>query len=272
MNVPVRCVAKEIAMKLLIPLIAGLLILAACQPTTQPTEVLPTLASLAGSSTPEATASVEPTTEATVEATRAPVESTIAVTPTNTVEPSQAATVTPRPVTATHTVEPTQAAIGTATQAILEAPRYATFTPAPAGTLPPNPNLNRVADVSITEPQFQEEIDQRLLSSTTIQSATVDFVPGAIVVSMTISGTVPVSGKVTIPVTLENNLASITISDITSDQQPVPQGFIDVATSDLFVMMVDTLDKIVTARIGKQQKLKSIAVTDTSIDVVMLVP
>jgi len=37
-------------------------------------------------------------------------------------------------------------------------------------------------------------------------------------------------------------------------------------------LMVNTLDKIVKARIGPEQKLKSIAVTDTSIGVTMLVP
>lgn len=263
-------------MKFTIPLLALLMVLAACQPTTQPTEVLPTVASLPGeaSNTPAATetqteaATITATSEATAEATEPIIEASA----TDTVVPSATATVTPRPVTATSTVEATQAAIGTATQAVLEAPRYATFTAAPAGTLPADTSMHQVADVSITEQQFQEEVNLRLLSSTSILSATVDLVPGSIVVAMTINGATPISGTVTIPVTLENNLASITISDITSDQQPVPQAFIDVATGDLFVMMVDTLDKIVTGRIGKEQKLKSIAVTDSSIDVLMLVP
>ena len=47
-------------------------------------------------------------------------------------------------------------------------------------------------------------------------------------------------------------------------------GFAELG--DLFTMMLDTLDKIVKARIGPQQKLKTMAVTDTAIEVVMLVP
>ena len=268
-------------MKFTIPLLALILVLAACQPSATPTETLPTIAVLSGSATVEATEAAaateaqtaEITTEATAEST---VEATESIStgglPTDTPQPTNTVTVTPRPVTATNTVEPTQAAIGTATQAVLEAPRYATFTAAPLGTLPPTNNLKQVADVVINEQQFQEEVNLKLLTSPSIQSAVVDFVPGAIKVQMTTSGATPISGTVTIPVTLVNDLASITISDITSDQQPLPQSYIDVATGDLFSLMLNTLDKIVKTRIGPQQKLKSMAVTDTAIEVVMLVP
>src|SRR6187402_3212301 len=133
-------------MKFTIPLLALILILAACQPTAAPTETLPTLAVLSASATAEATetaaATEAQTAEITAEATaESSVEATEAVNlpdmPTDTPQPTNTATVTPRPVTATHTVEPTLAAVGTATQAVLEAPRYATFTAAPLGTLPP---------------------------------------------------------------------------------------------------------------------------------------
>lgn len=264
-------------MKFTIPLLALILVLAACQPNSTPTETLPTVAVLEASATAEVTSTAVATEAQTAEAT---AESTAEATenvsagglPTDTTAPTQTSTATRRPVTPTNTVEPTQAAIGTATQAILEAPRYATFTAAPLGTLPPTNNLKQVADVVINEQQFQEEVNLNLLTSNSIQSAVVDFVPGAIKVQMTTSGATPFSGTVTIPVTLVNDLASITISDITSDQQPVPQSYIDTATGDLFTMMLQTLDKIVKTRIGPQQKLKSIAVTDTAIEVVMLVP
>jgi hypothetical protein len=219
------------------------------------------------------TKTAEVTLEATPEITAEATEPVLpAVLPSDTPQPTSTATLTPRPMTSTPTVEPTQAAIGTATQAVLEQPAYATFTAAPAGTLPPSSSFKQVADVSITEQQFQEEVNLKLLTTQTIQSAVVDFVPGAIKVQMTTSGASPVSGTVTIPVTLVNDLASITISDIQTDQQPPPQSYIDVATGDLFVMMVNTLDTIVKARIGPQQKLKSIAVTDSAIEVMMLVP
>ncbi len=268
-------------MKLTIPLLTLILMLAACQPSTNPTEVLPTVAALPNSSTAEVTAestateakTAEVTSEVTAQQTAEVTEAALpGILPSDTPQPTSTATVTPRPMTATPTVEPTQAAIGTATQAILERPSYATFTAAPAGTLPPASNFKQVADVTITEEQFQEEVNLKLLSTQTIQSAVVDFVPGAIKVQMTTSGATPISGTVTIPVTLVNDLASITISDIQTDQQPTPQSYIDVATGDLFVMMINMLDTIVKARIGPQQKLKSIAVTDSAIEVMMLVP
>jgi hypothetical protein len=261
-------------MKFTIPLLALILVLAACQPTTPPTEALPTVAVLPGGATetvvPTEAQTAEATTESTVEAPAEPttevtVESTVEAT--DTVEPSD----TPVP-TITNIVEPTQAAINTATEVALEKPVYATFTAAPAGTLPPPSNLNQVADVLINEQQFQQAVDLALPSKPSIQSAVVDFVSGAIVVKMTTGGATPITGTVTIPVTLQNELASITISDITTDPMPAPQSYIDVATGDLFVMMVNTLDKIVKSRIGPEQKLKSIAVTDTTIGVTMLVP
>ena len=271
--------SERCTMKFTIPLLALILILAACQPTTTPTETLPTIAVL-DAVTAEVTeaqtveaqtaeVTIEVTSESTVEATEAIISPDM---PTDTAEPTNPATVTPRPVTPTQTIEPTQAAIGTATQAVLEAPRYATFTAAPLGTIPPTSSLKQVADVVINEQQFQEEVNLNLLTSSSMQSAVIDFVPGAIKVQMTTSGETPISGTVTIPVTLVNDLASITISDITSDQQPVPQSYVDVATGDLFTLMLETLDKIVKTRIGPQQKLKTMAVTDTAIEVVMLVP
>lgn len=252
-------------MKFTIPLLALILILAACQPSAQPTDVLPTVAVLPSGGTPTTVPTEPQTAEATAETT-----TELTVEPSVTageaiVKPTDTPTVTP-------TVEPTQAAIATATEKALELPVYATFTAAPAGTLPPASNFNQVADVLINEKQFQEELNAALPSKPGIQSAVVDFVPGAIVVKMTTSGFTPIIGTVTIPVTLQNDLASITISGITTEPMPVPQSYIDLSTGDLFVLMVDTLDKIVKSRIGANQKLKSIAVTDTSINVMMLVP
>jgi hypothetical protein len=251
-------------MKFIIPLFALIFVLAACQPSAQPTEVLPTLAVLPGGGT--ATTSIEPqTTEVTAETTEGLTIEPSVTSGEAVVKPTDTPTMTP-------TLEPTQAAIGTATEAALEAPVYATFTAAPAGTLPSASNFNQVADVLINEKQFQEELNAALPSKPGIQSAVVDFVPGSIVVKMTTSGFTPIIGTVTIPVTLQNDLASITISGITTEPMPASQSYIDLATGDLFVLMVDTLDKIVKSRIGVNQKLKSIAVTDTSINVTMLVP
>ena len=255
-------------MKFTIPLLALILVLAACQPSAQPTDVLPTAAVLPSAVTNSPVPTEAQTAEATSESTAEETEAAIPETDTETPVPSDTPTSTTRPMTATHTLEATQAAIGTATAA----PHYATFTAAPAGTLPAASGLNQVADVTVSEQQFHEAIDAQIGSIPSIQSAVVDFVPGEIHVKMITSGATPVTGTVIIPVTLVDNLASITISDITSDQDPVPQGYMDVATGDLFQLMVNTLDKIVKARIGPEQKLKNIVITDTAIEVTMLVP
>lgn len=177
-------------MKFTLTLLALITLLAACQSNTEPTDTLPTLAVLPDAS---ATASVVPTealtaevtTEATSEVTESVEESaTPAALPTETFTPTATLTRTPRPVTATHTVEPTLAAVGTATQAVLEAPRYSTFTPMPAGTAT-QAVANVVADVIINEAQFQEEVNRNILAYPSMHSAVVDFVPGAINVQMT---------------------------------------------------------------------------------------
>ncbi|MCA0457299.1 MAG: hypothetical protein LCI00_25230 [Chloroflexi bacterium] len=267
-------------MKFTIPLLALLLVLAACQPTTPPDETLPTLAVLEAAS---ATASITPTnadimSEVTAEATtEAPAEATQesgtpAALPSETPTPTATLTRTPRPVTPTPTVEPTLAAISTATQAILEAPRYSTFTPEPSGG--DQGVASYVADVTISEAQFQEEIDRNILAYPSMQSAVVDFVPGAINVQMTTvdDNFATMSGTVIITVTLSGELATITISDIRTEQVNTPQSYIDVAITDTFKMMVDTLDQIVTQRVGPQQKLKAIDITDTDILVTLVVP
>lgn len=266
-------------MKFTIPLLALIILLAACQPTDEPTDTLPTLAVLPDAS---ATASTTPTEEVVSKVTpEAPAEATIsadesstpAALPSETAEPTATLTRTPRPTTPTPTVEPTLAAIGTATQAILEAPRYSTFTPAPAGSNDQG-IANIVADVTIDGSQFQEEIDRNILAYPSMQSARIDFVPGAINVEMTTvdDNFATITGTVIITVTLEGELATITISDIRTEQVNTPQSYIDVAITDTFKMMVDTLDQIVKRRVGPQQKLKSIAITDTDILVTLVVP
>lgn len=259
-------------MKFTLSLFALVIVLAACQPAPTPEAPLPTLAILPSETLTEPPIEVEATLP-TAEVTAGLTETvTPAVIPSETLTPTLTATRTPRPATATLTVEPTQAAISTATQAILEAPRYSTFTPAPDNTNGGTTNV--VADVSINEAQFQEEVDRNLSAYPSIDRAIVDFIDGAINVNMTITNPTlgTLSGTVTIPVILNGDLAEITISAIQSAQGNPPQAYIDVATSDLFVMMVSTLDQIVQQRVGPQQKLKSIIVTNTDIGVTLVVP
>lgn len=248
-----------------------LMLLAACQPAT-PAAELPTVAVLPSATVTE-TATV--TLEATAIPDTATPEQTITVevsptaVETNTPLPSR----TPRPVTPTNTVEPTQAAIGTATQAVLEAPRFVTFTPAPADAqvLPGAPQ--QFADVVINETQFQEEVNSKMLAYPNLESAVVDFVPSGINVRLTAyDGQGLVTGNVLVAIILTGDFATITISSITTDTQPTSQGYIDIATGDFFVMMVETLDTILKQRLGPEQNLQTIVVTESEMQISLLVP
>ncbi|NWG16187.1 MAG: hypothetical protein HXY41_06085 [Chloroflexi bacterium] len=249
-----------------VPLALALLVMAAaCAPAAQTTEPdLPTLAVLP---------SVTPTdTPAIPTDTRAPTDtpfSTAVPTLTSTPRPTR----TPRPTDAPPaTVPPTLAAVGTATQAVLEAPRFSTFTPAPDGLLPTG-TPKQLADVVITEAQFQEEVDRRVADLPSIDRAIVDFVPGGIQVELTaLGGEALTTGIVLVTVELTGSFATIAIGDIQVNAPEPPQVYVQVVSSDFFAMMLDSLDSILKQRLGPNQQLRDIAVTDSVIEVTLLVP
>lgn len=249
-----------------------LILLAACQPATPAAEELPTLAAL-----PSATAIL--TATAAVEATALPATETpglgitLEASPTDVLTNTPLPSRTPRPVTPTNTVEPTQAAIGTATQSILEAPRFATFTPPAPGIVAATGAPQQFADVVISEAQFQEEVNSKLLAYPNLESIAVDFVPSGIRARLTAyDGTELTSGTVLVAIIMNGEVAAISISQITTDTAPVPQGYIDVATGDFFVMMVETLDSILKQRLGPEQNLENIVIMDSEMQISLLVP
>lgn len=248
-----------------------IVLMAACAPTSpQATLELPTLAVLPSLTPLDAPADAITET--------APTDT---LTPANTLPPSatptQTATTrptsTPRPTqTIPATVEPTRAAINTATQAVLEAPRFSTFTPAPGGEVPAGTPA-QLADVVITEQQFQEALDARLVTSASIDRAAVDFVRGAINVELTaLGGEALTTGIVTISVQLTGDFATISISDIRVNAPEPPPVYVETVSADFFPAVLETLDSILEQRLGLDQKLRTIAVTDTAIEVSLLVP
>lgn len=256
----------------IIPFIFGLLMLAsACAPAAQQaTPPLPTLAVLPSLTPSETTA---------VAATDAPATDT--PTPTQTLRPSSAPTLTAtasptrtqQPTATTRaTIEATRAAISTATEAVLEAPRFSTFTPAPGGNISPGTPA-QLADVVIAERQFQEELDQRLQTIPSIERAIVDFVPGAINVELTASGGEALTtGLVVVSVELTGDFATISISDIRMNAPEPPPVYLQTVSADFFPSILQTLDSILQQRLGPDQKLRDIAVTDSAIEVTLLVP
>lgn len=247
---------------------ALLLILAsACAPTAPPATLeLPTLAVLP-SLVPDQAASAAPIPSNTAAPTNT-LAPTATLTPTETLTPTR----TPRPTeTPRATIEPTRAAISTVTAAVLEAPRFATFTPAPGGAPPGTPA--QLADVVITERQFQEALNARLIGVAGIDRAIVDFVPGAINVELTaLGGEALTTGLVTVTVELTGDFATISVTDIRVNALEPPPVYVEHVSASLFPALLDTLDGILQQRLGDQQKLRAIAVTDTAIEATLLVP
>jgi hypothetical protein len=73
-------------------------------------------------------------------------------------------------------------------------------------------------------------------------------------------------------VVLTGDFATITIGDIQVNAPEPPQEYVDLVTGDFFFMMVDVLDTILKQRLGPEQNLKAIAVTDDAILVTLIVP
>lgn len=277
---------KRIALLVLI-----LVFVAACQPAAQDEDALPTLAELPSETpTDEPTDTPEPTETPTDTDTPEPTD-----TPTETNTPAATSTATLRPTntpTNTATVDPTVAAIGTATSVVEEAPSFATLTPAPDGenlTVRPTstgtPEI--VADVIITERQFQEEVDRLLFDNTSIELADINFVPGGVEVELrALGGEAFTVGTVLYEFRLEgdesaiNNFLIIQPVDVDefemetlSDEEDVPQGFVDVAYGDMILAILEAFDFILNQRLGEgQHDLEFITVTDDVIAVTLFVP
>jgi hypothetical protein len=251
-------------------------LLAACQPAAD--ETLPTLAVLA-TSTPAAdsTEEIQPT-DAPEEATTEPT----APAPTETFTPSPSPTSTRRPTitptftltpfvpTATSTLAPEQFLEATETQAFIEAPIYRTFTPAPSSSGQQITTPEQFADIIITESQFQEDLDLLLSGNPNFIQSVVDFVPGSVLIQVTAAdGT---TGLVSIPITLVSNFVSITVDSVTVNGTEAPQAYVDLIYNEFFQLFFQTLDGIVVQRVGPQQNLEFLQITDSQILASVLVP
>ncbi len=244
------------------------LLLAACAPAEQ-TE-LPTRAVL-----PTAAPADLPTVTPTLTHTPAPTLTPSATwtpsptpTPTDTLPPTRTPTLTATPSV---TIPPATANAATATEAVLRAPRFATFTPGPGAPPPGTPAL--LADVVITERQFQEAVNARLPAIPSIAGAILDFVPGGINVELTAQGGAALTtGRVFMSVQLTGEFATIAIGNIQVNAPEPPEAYLEVVNGVFFVMMVETLDAILKERLGPDQKLRDIRVTNTAIEVTLLVP
>lgn len=268
-----------------------LLLLAACQPAGD--ESLPTLVSIPSAT---ATETATNTPEASDTPTPTPTdEPTATPTITDTPEPTATTTPTDEPTntpedtsTPTATENATQAVVNTATAAFIEAPRFATFTPVPAGVQvaerPTSTGTPLVAaDLVITADQFQEEVDRLIADIAAISEASVSFSDGQVNVRMTasIDGT-PLTGDLYIAFQMMsegrvNNVLQLMPSPpdaITLDTgDAAPDGFIELAYSDMAPLILEAFSFIIDQRLGVgQHDLEYLTISDDVIDIFLVVP
>ncbi len=244
---------------------------AACQPADEPPP-LPTLAVLeAASAPPPATPEGAPATATEAEAeTEAAVtaEAAAPLTPTEqasaTLIPS--ATFTPPPLP-TETLPPVVTAAPSATLPVV---RLMTLTPAPGQ---PAATQQALADLVITESQFQDEVDRRVASIDSIQSARINFTPQGISAELTaLGGTAFITGEVQVNIAVQGGFAVITLGDITVNAPEPPETYVLIASREFFSLLIDALDTTLNSRLGSQFNLEELTLTDDAILVRLLVP
>jgi len=247
-----------------------IVVLTACQadPTEEPE--LPTLAILP-SETATQTASPTPTITATntPQPTRTP-SPTATDTPTETSIPDD--TATPEP-----TANETLAVIGTSTAAVEEAPSFATFTPASSGAIQISTGTPQmIADLTINERQFQEEITRLVAERDDVESATVDFIPEAgIAFEITAQGADGAlsTGILFVVVETQNGLAEIYGQPLVAEGEELSQDFIALISGPFLVeVVVKSLDDILNQRLGETHNLETIVMTDEEMLISLLVP
>ena len=241
-----------------------LLILAACQPAAPESGDLPTLAALP-TDAPTDVPTLPPTQTNTPAPTSTPAPSdTPTRRPTFTPIPPDTRVPTQPPPTATPNVAMTQ------TRAVENAPRFSTLTPAPGGN---GGGPQVLADVVITERQFHDEVNRRIEGLDSIQSARVDFVPEGIQVQLTaLGGAAFTTGEVLVAFDVANGFVQISIGDIRMNAVEPPEEYLAVVGGEFFTMMVDTLDSLLDARLGDEHNLESLVITDSAMEISLLVP
>lgn len=231
---------------------------AACQPAPEPTLELPTLAVL-----PSLTPTDKPTMTPTLTLTPRPSD-----TPAPTFTWTPLPTSTPRPTQTQTPIDPTVAGAATSTAAAQEAPRFYTLTPSGNET-----SSQLMADVVITEAQFQQELNKQIASIAAIQSARVDFVPEGIQVELTaLGGAAYITGRVIVDIQVAGSFVTISIGDILVNAPEPPEAYVQVVGGEFLSAMIRTLDGILVQRLGEQHNLQNLVMTNTSMELFLLVP
>ena len=243
-----------------------ILVIAGCQQASDEAQV-PTLAVLP-SLTPSGDIAVSPTAEAVV------TEVTATLVPSATIMP---ATITAAPTDAPFPLPQATSAAVVPTFPPAGAPgtvRLATLTPVPAGANAPVRTTPQVlADLVISEREFQRELNRAVAPIDTIQLAEIDFVPEGLNVTLTaLGGQAFVTGEVLIEIQISGTFATFTISNIEVGGLEPSEEFQEVVAVDFFPAVIETLDNLLTARLGPGHDLENIMMADNEMRVFLLIP
>lgn len=248
--------------RMFVVFLALVAVLTACQPAEVDEGQLPTLAVLP-TLVPTGEIIIPPTAESEP-ATDEPILPTATQTDSPSATPLSVASPTPEDI-------PTDAPRTQATLSPEEEPRIMTLTP--GGNTRPNATPQVLADFVISEEQFQTELSRQLQNVSKVESAIVDFVPEGMNIQVTaLGGQALITGNVSVSVQLTGSFATITLGQITTNAPEAPEAFILTIGSDLFPALVATMDAIITSRVGPEQNLYSINMTDSVMELMLLVP
>ncbi|MFQ3648365.1 MAG: hypothetical protein SNJ54_17030 [Anaerolineae bacterium] len=263
-------------------ILLGLLALAvaSCTPSEEPLPTLvPTLTPSPEPPTPEPTATATHTATLTLEPS-ATATFTPTRTPTATFTPS--ATLTPS-ATFTATPNPTLVAAVSATALEAQRPVIATFTPAPPGVLarPTSTGTPQViADVVITEVQFQQEVSRLLQDKPGVDQIEIDFTPQGVRVTLSaLGGQAIASGEFTVYFSMSqpgfNNLLTVYADSPEAFQMvgglPPSDAFVNVAYLEVVPAIFTAFDNILNQRLGQgRHNLDNLILTDREMLVTLL--
>lgn len=162
-------------------------------------------------------------------------------------------------------------------------PVIATFTPAPPG-VPARPTSTGtpqvIADVVITEAQFQQEVNRLLEGKRDVAQAEIDFTPQGVRVALSASGGQAIaSGEFTVYFSMSqpgfNNLLTVYADSPEAFQMvgglPPSEAFVNVAYLEVVPAVFAAFDNILNQRLGQgRHNLDNLILTDREMLVTLL--
>lgn len=272
-------------MKQLIMLALVALLIASCAPaddtlptlapSVEPSPLPPTLTLTPSEVPPTQPPTATRTPRPTVSATSLP---TLTLSPTATVTPTETMTLPP-------TVNVTVFAAASATAFVIERPVFVTLTPVPPGVVarPTSTGTPEViADVVITESQFQEELSRLLTGVTGVINTQVKFEDGHVRVLLSARGTDAItSGSFAVYFDPSskgfNNFITVQADSpdafIMDDGNPASENYVNIAFQEVMPAVFEAFNTILNQRLGVgKHDLDTLVIANGTMQITLYVP